>query len=168
MQGIQRVMQRMGELEQRFGSRTPGGESAFAQVLRQEENGTARDEQGLAAMVQAAARQQGVDPRLALAVAQCESGLDPNAVSGVGATGVMQLMPETARELGVTNPGDVQQNIAGGVKYLKSMLDRFQGDPYRAVAAYNAGPQAVQQHGGIPPYQETQEYVQRVMRMYQR
>lgn len=113
---------------------------------------------------EAAARYQ-VDPRLVAAVAQTESGGNQEAVSPAGAIGVMQLMPETAAGLGV-NPYDKQQNIEGGVKYLRQMMDTFGGDVQKAVAAYNAGPQAVRDYNGIPPYRETQNYVNKVLDIY--
>lgn len=114
------------------------------------------------AMVQAEAQRQGVDPALALAVAHRESGLNADVKpSAAGAIGPMQLMPATARDLGV-DPSDPEQNVRGGVAYLKQQLDRF-GDPRLAVAAYNAGPGAVQKAGGVPNFPETQAYVQDVM-----
>lgn len=113
---------------------------------------------------EAAARYQ-VDPRLVAAVAQTESGGNQEAVSPVGAVGVMQLMPETAAGLGV-NPYDKRQNIEGGAKYLRQMMDTFGGDVQKAVAAYNAGPQAVKEYNGIPPYRETQDYVNKVLDIY--
>ena len=119
----------------------------------------------LATMVQEAARDQNVDARLVNAVAQAESGGDQSAVSPVGAIGVMQLMPDTAAGLGV-NPYDKKQNIEGGAKYLREMLDTFGGDVKKAVAAYNAGPAAVKAYGGVPPYPETQAYVDRVLDLY--
>lgn len=119
----------------------------------------------LATMVQEAARNQNVDARLVNAVAQAESGGDQSAVSPVGAIGVMQLMPDTAAGLGV-NPYDKKQNIEGGAKYLREMLDTFGGDVKKAVAAYNAGPAAVKAYGGVPPYPETQAYVDRVLDLY--
>lgn len=111
-------------------------------------------------MVTAEAQRQGVDPNLALRVARHESGLRTNAVSPKGARGPMQLMPATAQGLGV-NPDDPADNIRGGVTYLKQQLDRF-GDPKLALAAYNAGPGAVQKYGGVPPYAETQGYVKAI------
>lgn len=113
---------------------------------------------------EAAARYQ-VDPRLVAAVAQTESGGNQEAVSPAGAVGVMQLMPETAAGLGV-NPYDKRQNIEGGAKYLRQMMDIFGGDVQKAVAAYNAGPQAVKEYNGIPPYRETQDYVNKVLDIY--
>lgn len=113
---------------------------------------------------EAAARYQ-VDPRLVAAVAQIESGGNQEAVSPAGAVGVMQLMPETAAGLGV-NPYDKRQNIEGGAKYLRQMMDTFGGDVQKAVAAYNAGPQAVKEYNGIPPYRETQDYVNKVLDIY--
>ena len=113
---------------------------------------------------EAAARYQ-VDPRLVAAVAQTESGGNQEAVSPAGAVGVMQLMPETAAGLGV-NPYDKRQNIEGGAKFLRQMMDTFGGDVQKAVAAYNAGPQAVKEYNGIPPYRETQDYVNKVLDIY--
>jgi soluble lytic murein transglycosylase-like protein len=119
-------------------------------------------------LIRQAAAREGVDPKLVKAVARAESNLDPQAVSPSGAKGVMQLMDSTARAVGVTNAFDPAQNIAGGARYLKQMLNRYGGDVKKALAAYNAGPGAVDSHGGIPPYQETQHYVQRVLRLRDR
>ena len=117
-------------------------------------------------MITAAAEKYDVDPRLVKAVAIAESNMNQSDISDAGAIGVMQLMPETARGLGI-DPYDEQQNIEGGAKYLKQMLDTFGGNVRKAVAAYNAGPGAVQKYGGVPPYGETQHYVGRVMDLYQ-
>ncbi len=108
----------------------------------------------------------GVDPTLVRAVMRHESGFNPMAVSPKGAQGLMQLMPGTAALMGVRNPFDPEQNIAGGVGYLRRCLDRFQHNVPLAVAAYNAGPEAVAKCGTIPPYQETQSFVTNVMGSY--
>lgn len=117
-------------------------------------------------LIEAAAEKYSVDPNLVKALATAESDWDQNAISPVGAIGVMQLMPETARSLGV-NPYDEQENIEGGTKYLRQMLDTFNGNVRKAVAAYNAGPGAVARYGGVPPYSETQNYVGRVLDLYE-
>lgn len=117
------------------------------------------------AMIKAAANKYNVDPQLVAAVAQTESGGRQEAISPAGAIGVMQLMPETAAGLGV-NPYDKQQNIEGGAKYLREMMDTFGGDVQKAVAAYNAGPQAVKDYNGVPPYRETRDYVNHVLDIY--
>lgn len=122
-------------------------------------------DQNLSTLIEAAARKYKVDPKLVAAVAEVESNGNQDAVSSVGAIGVMQLMPDTAASLGV-DPYNKQQNIEGGAKYLRQMLDTFGGDTKKAVAAYNAGPGAVKDYGGVPPYKETQNYVSKVLDIY--
>jgi soluble lytic murein transglycosylase-like protein len=103
-----------------------------------------------------------VEVALVRAVIQTESQFDPHAVSSVGAQGLMQLMPATARRFGVTDAFDPRQNIFGGTRYLRVLLDMFQGDVVLATAAYNAGEGAVSRYGGVPPYRETQGYVRKI------
>ena len=122
----------------------------------------------LESVIQPAAAKYGLDPNLVAAVIWAESSGDPNAVSKKGARGLMQLMPATARSLGVGNVLDPAQNVDGGSHYLRQMLDEHDGDLSLALAAYNAGPDAVRQYGGVPPYPETRDYVGRVMRVYER
>jgi soluble lytic murein transglycosylase-like protein len=116
-----------------------------------------------ATQIDAAAQKYGVDPALLRGLIKQESGFNPNAGSSAGAQGLTQLMPGTARSLGCTNPLDPTQSIDAGAKYLRQQLDAFGGDVRKALAAYNAGPGAVQRYGGVPPYGETQNYVQKVM-----
>ena len=110
----------------------------------------------------------GLDEDFVKAVINQESGFNPNATSHCGAMGLMQLMPSTAQGLGVKNAYDAEQNIEGGTKYLKGLMDRFNNDKSLALAAYNAGPNAVKKYGGIPPYAETQNYVKSVLSKYDR
>jgi soluble lytic murein transglycosylase-like protein len=116
-----------------------------------------------AAEIAAAATRNGVDASVLSGLIRAESNFDPGATSPAGAQGLTQLMPGTAAGLGVTNPLDPAQSIEGGAKYLRQQLDAFGGDPSLALAAYNAGPGAVQRAGGIPPYSETRNYVQNVL-----
>ncbi|BEU87164.1 hypothetical protein TAMA11512_06280 [Selenomonas sp. TAMA-11512] len=119
----------------------------------------------VAHFIEDASARYGVDSKLVSAVAEAESGGNQAAVSEAGAIGIMQLMPGTAASLGV-NPYDARENVEGGTKYLKELLDTFGGDVQKAVAAYNAGPQAVKDYGGIPPYPETENYVSKVLDLY--
>jgi soluble lytic murein transglycosylase-like protein len=114
------------------------------------------------AEITAAAKRHGLDPALLAGLVRQESNFNPTAGSPAGARGLTQLMPATAASLGVTDVTDPAQALEGGAKYLKQQLDTFGGDVTKALAAYNAGPGAVQRYGGVPPYAETQNYVQKV------
>ena len=122
-------------------------------------------EQVNAAIEEAAARHD-VDPNLVRAVVKVESNFNAHAVSPKGAMGLMQLMPQTARELNVSNPFDPQQNVEAGVRHLRHLLDNYGGDIRLTLAAYNAGQGAVERHGGIPRFRETQDYVKRITNLY--
>jgi soluble lytic murein transglycosylase-like protein len=117
--------------------------------------------------IQEAAAAHNVDPALIEAVIKQESAYDPNAESHVGAQGLMQLMPETAADLGVKNRLDPRENVMGGAKYLRQLLDRYDGNMTMAIASYNAGMGNVDHYGGVPPFPETQDYVQKVLNNYE-
>lgn len=140
------------------GKTSPQTDASFSNIFSSVQKTTNLD-----AAFEKASEAYGVPVNLLKAVAKAESGFDPDVVSSAGAQGVMQLMPGTARSLGVSDPFDAEQNIMGGAKYLSQLLREFNGDTTLAVAAYNAGPGSVKKYGGVPPYAETQNYVQKVL-----
>lgn len=168
---MQAVLNRMREIEQKFSvgasqSIPAGPASEFAKTLMTATASAAKEGSSVSQAIERSAARHGVDPALAKAVAQIESNNDATAVSEAGAQGVMQLMPETASQLGVTDPFNPAENIDGGVRYLKSLLDKYGGNVSLALAAYNAGPGNVERYGGIPPFKETQQYVAKALEVY--
>ncbi len=143
------------------GAQDAGGTSDFPEVLDAElAKGGASS---LERIFQKASRTYGVSEELLKAMAKAESNFDPKATSRSGAMGIMQLMPSTAKGLGVTDAYDPEQNIMGGAKYIASLLDKFDGNTAYALAAYNAGSSNVEKYGGIPPFEETQRYVAKIL-----
>ncbi len=130
--------------------------------------GSCRASAAIKQVIDREARERGLDPALVKALVHAESAFNPCARSPKGAIGLMQLMPATARSVGVLNPYEPLQNIRGGVTYLARLLERFEGNVPLSLAAYNAGPGAVAQHGGIPPYAETRSYVKKVLALRER
>ena len=155
-EGVSAAKARVAEIKRRFGE----FESALSVAVS---HGGASDRGRVEDAVAKAAVEHGVDADLLLAVAEVESGLRPDAVSSKGALGVMQLMPATAARMGVADALNPDENIDGGARYLREQIDRFGGDLSLALAAYNAGPEAVSRHGGVPPYGETRRFVSRVL-----
>lgn len=175
LESLQSTLQRIADIESRFASPAlspaPSADDtgmSFDMALTQAmgDKGVVPVPPQLAGLIQEQAQAQGVDADLLKAIMKNESNFNPKAVSPVGAQGLMQLMPGTAAGLGVSDSFDPAQNIAGGAKYIKGLLTKYQSVP-KAVAAYNAGPGAVDKYHGIPPYKETTQYVKKVMQSYQ-
>lgn len=140
--------------------------TALQEIMSAQANTTTASKSQILNVVNQVAEKHGVDEKLVQALIKQESGFNPNAKSKAGAMGLMQLMPSTAKNLGVQDPYNVVQNVEGGVKYLKSMLNKYNGNVILALAAYNAGPGAVDKYDGVPPYKETQNYVRNILANY--
>jgi soluble lytic murein transglycosylase-like protein len=153
------VMSDLKTLERRIGMFAGDGE--VSEISTQD---TSRSFQ---ALIRRSAVEMRVDPVLIEAVIAHESAFDSRATSATGARGLMQLMPSTATALGVSDSYDLEQNIRGGARYLRLLLDRFNGNVRLALAAYNAGPGAVERYAGTPPYKETRAYVEQVLSTYE-
>jgi soluble lytic murein transglycosylase-like protein len=191
MESMHAVMQRINEIRQRFRLTRPAPAEARPEGNFGVELSRRLDERGMNAdavtaplrgdsdqdamatgairdMARDYAARNRVSPALVTAVIETESSYNPRAVSPRGAMGLMQLMPEVARDLGVENPFEPEENIRGGVTLLRRLLDKYHGDQRLALAAYNAGEGAVDRSGGVPDFPETREYVNRVINAYRR
>ena len=167
------TLQRIGTIEnqiQSLASFAQRPDADFQKILessvQKSKNPTSESRSEIDNLISKYADKNGLDEDFVKAVINQESGFNPNATSHCGAMGLMQLMPSTAQGLGVKDAYNPEQNIEGGTKYLKGLMDRFDNDKSLALAAYNAGPNAVKKYGGIPPYAETQNYVKKVLSKY--
>ena len=167
------TLQRMNMIENQFQSLVSfanAPDADFQKILetsvKKDKNPTSVTRSEIDNLITKYADKNGLDEDFVKAVINQESGFNPNATSHCGAMGLMQLMPATAQGLGVKDAYDAEQNIEGGTKYLKGLMDRFDNDKSLALAAYNAGPNAVKKYNGIPPYAETQNYVKKVLSKY--
>ncbi|MBP9021562.1 MAG: lytic transglycosylase domain-containing protein [Spirochaetes bacterium] len=187
-EGVYSCMERISEIKKRFGlmnenaktnqnTEVNGSEGdlkrTFSEILS-DRTGVSSSQQGnmskddIENLIEKISIKEGVSPSLVKAVVENESSYNTMAVSPKGAMGLMQLMPETAKELGVNDSFSAEENIEGGVKYLKGLLNKYQWDYKKALAAYNAGPKLVDSYNGVPPIKETAEYVKRVLDSYRK
>ena len=187
-EGVYACMERISEIKKRFGlmnenaktnqnTEVDGSEGdlkrTFSEILS-DRTGVSSSQQGnmskddIENLIEKISIKEGVSPSLVKAVVENESSYNTMAVSPKGAMGLMQLMPETAKELGVNDSFSAEENIEGGVKYLKGLLNKYQWDYKKALAAYNAGPKLVDSYNGVPPIKETAEYVKRVLNSYRK
>lgn len=187
-EGVYSCMERISEIRKRFGlmnenakanqnAEVAGSEGdlkrTFSEILS-DRTGVSSSQQGnmskddIENLIEKISIKEGVSPSLVKAVVENESSYNTMAVSPKGAMGLMQLMPETAKELGVNDSFSAEENIEGGVKYLKGLLNKYQWDYKKALAAYNAGPKLVDSYNGVPPIKETAEYVKRVLNSYRK
>lgn len=170
--GLDIALRRMDSIEKQFQSlvnATNKPDSDFQKILDAQmtnEEGVSASRSEINNLIEVYSQKNGLDVDFVKAVVKQESGFNPKATSHCGAQGLMQLMPGTAKSLGVINPYDAEDNVRGGTKMLAGLLKTYGGNKELALAAYNAGGGAVKKYGGIPPYQETQRYVKNVISMY--
>ncbi|KON78134.1 MULTISPECIES: lytic transglycosylase domain-containing protein [Leptospira] len=176
---VQLVLSRIHEIENRFVKETQSKKQTFDSILKAEQEKSISDlekeksfskdlkniEPSLAKIIRQESEKNNLDPRLVQSVIKAESDFKTDAVSPKGAIGLMQLMPSTANLLGVEDPFDPAENVAGGTKFLSDLLNKYKNLDH-ALAAYNAGPNAVDRYAGIPPYKETRNYVEKVKKFY--
>lgn len=166
-QELQNMIEKKQQSQQ-FCAEKPEVIEGFSHVESKEQTSKAISREQIDSLIEKYSEKMAIDSNFVKAVVKQESGYNPKALSKCGAKGLMQLMPGTASALGVSDPYDASQNIEGGIRYLKGLLQRFNGDMELALAAYNAGPNAVKKYGTVPPYPETQNYVKSVMSMYRK
>lgn len=183
IENIQSLMNRITEIRRKFVTASKSSDltsekkseqksSSFDQLLQKSMSETetekkdAGEKETLDQKISRYAQKHKVDPELVKALINVESGFDPQAVSKKGAMGLMQLMPETADSLGVSNPFNVDDNLDGGVSLLSDLLKKYSGDIDLALAAYNAGPGQVKKYSGVPPFPETQNYIRKIRSIY--
>ena len=172
--GLEITLQRINNIEKQFQALANEGKAPdkdFQSILDSSMHANRGDDvskEEINQLIEAYSQKNGLDSDFVRAVVKQESGFNENATSKCGAAGLMQLMPGTAKGLGVTDPYDAEQNVKGGTKMLANLLKTYGGNKELALAAYNAGGGAVKKYGGIPPYQETQNYVKNVLSIYNR
>jgi len=166
LESIMNVLNRIQEIREKFVELTTRtGYASFQQIL----NNAIKERKGdypFSEIIDTYSKKYGVDPNLVTSIIKAESNFNPNAVSKAGAAGLMQLMPETAKALGITNIFEPKENIEGGIRYLKRLLDEFNQNLPLALAAYNAGPELVKEINDIPSIDETKNYVEKVLKFY--
>ena len=155
------TLERINEISKLVDNVNDTGKGIFANVMH--ELSCEKLKSQFHDLVDQAAKENNLDPKLVNAVIEQESGFNPNAISSSGALGLMQLMPGTARRLGVKNPLNPAENVMAGTKYLSSLLNRYQGNVVLALSAYNAGPGNVEKFKGVPPFEETKNYIKGVI-----
>jgi soluble lytic murein transglycosylase-like protein len=168
MKGIDRVRERIAQIEERYRQIVSGrGRRAFDDALEDARTAQLRQARSdLTALTGEISGRYGVDADLVEAIVSAESGWNPDAVSAAGAQGLMQLMPGTATAFGISDAFDPAQNLDAGVRHLRGLVDRYPGSLESALAAYNAGTGAVDRYGGVPPYPETRRFVEKVLAAY--
>lgn len=166
LEGITNVLTRIQEIRERFANITgtvKNSDVSFQDTLNKAIEGK---ENPFSELINTYSQKYGVDPKLVTSIIKAESNFNPNAVSKAGASGLMQLMPETAKMLGITNIFEPKENIEGGIRYFKGLLDEFNQNLPLSLAAYNAGPDVVKKTNDIPPIDETKNYVEKVLKYY--